>query len=361
MTVVTRREMIATMGGLTASAALGGHSMLCPEADGAAQPPHAKRQRPNVIIIIVDDQAYGDLSCTGNTALSTPNIDRLAEHGVRFSNHYGCPLCSPARASLLTGRYNYRSGVVDTSTGLSMMRPDEVTLAEALANNGYRTFISSKWHLGDNYPLRPIDRGFQESFIAKDAIVAGIANPPNNSLFNPILYYNERPQRTEGYITDIAFNAALDFIEKNRDHPYFVYLPTNVVHKPLEVAPHYSEPFKAKGLDDYTATLYGEMVNLDDNIGRLQAKLAQLGHIEDTIIFYTVDNGPIGERSPNEGPDGAQRYNLGLRGGKGMVWEGGIKLPLFVTWSSSLPAGGKWEKIVSHLDVFPTVLEMCGL
>lgn len=359
MAVITRREMIATMGSVTASAALG--DPLLARSKGDPQQDDAKKRRPNVIIIIVDDQALGDLSCMGNTTLNTPSIDHLAERGVAFSNHYGCPLCSPARASLLTGRYNYRTGVVDTSTGLSMMRPDELNLAEILGENGYRTFISSKWHLGDNYPLRPIDRGFHESLIAKDAIVAGIANPPNNSLFNPILYHNERPQRTEGYITDISFNAALEFIEAKQDQPYFVYLSTNVVHKPLQVAPRYSEPFKAKGLDDYTAMLYGEMVNLDENVGRLHAKLAQLGQIENTIILYTVDNGPIGERGPTQGPNGAHRYNLGLRGGKGMVWEGGIKLPLFVTWPSRLLPGKKCEQIVSHIDVFPTVLEMCGV
>jgi arylsulfatase A len=361
MTLITRREMLATMGSVTASAALGGQPILRSTTEGDARPGQAKRRRPNVILIIVDDQACGDLSCMGNTALSTPNIDRLAEAGLAFSNHYGCPLCSPARSSLLTGRYNYRTGVVHTSTGVSMMRPDEVNLAEVLGNNGYRTFISSKWHLGDNYPLRPIDHGFHESLIAKDAIVAGIANPPNNSLFNPILYHNERPEKTEGYITDISFNAAFEFMEANRDLPYFLYLPTNVVHKPLEVAPHYSDPFKSKGLDNYTATLYGEMVNLDENIGRLHAKLAQLGHAEDTVIVYTVDNGPIGERGSTDGPNGANRYNLGLRGGKGSIWEGGIKLPLFVTWPSRLSPGRKCEQIVSHIDVFPTVLEMCGV
>lgn len=360
MTEITRREMLATMGSVTASAAFG-EPILRSATERGAKAGGAKRRRPNVILIIVDDQAYGDLSCMGNTVLSTPDIDRLAEGGVAFSNHYGCPLCSPARSSLLTGRYNYRTGVVDTSTGVSMMRPDEVNLAEVLGSSGYRTFISSKWHLGDNYPLRPMDHGFQESLIAKDAIVAGIANPPNNSLFSPILYHNERPKKTEGYITDIAFNAAFEFMDANRDQPYFVYLPTNVVHKPLQVAPHYSEPFKAKGLDDYTATLYGEMVNLDENIGRLHAKLAQLGHTVDTIIIYTVDNGPIGERGVGYGPDGASRYNLGLRGGKGTIWEGGIKLPLFVTWPSHLTPGRKCEQIASHIDVFPTLLDMCGI
>jgi arylsulfatase A-like enzyme len=352
--------MIATMGGVTASAALGDHPLLLAE-EGPPRQSHTQRRKPNVILTVVDDQALGDLSCMGNSVLNTPNIDLLSEKGVAFPNHYGCPLCSPARASLLTGRYNYRTGVVDTSTGLSMMRPDEMNLAEVLGDNGYRTFISSKWHLGDNYPLRPIDHGFHESLIAKDAIVAGIANPPNNTLFNPTLYHNERPERTEGYITDIAFSAALEFIETNRDQPYFVYLPTNVVHKPLQVAPRYSEPFRANGLDNYTATLYGEMINLDENVGRLHAKLAELGQTEHTIILYTVDNGPIGERGPTQGPNGAHRYNLGLRGGKGMVWEGGIKLPLFIMWPSHLSPGKKCEQIASHIDVFPTVLEMCGV
>src|SRR5208283_3257450 len=135
---------------------------------------------------------------------------------------------------------------------LAMMRPDETTLAQRLASAGYRTAISAKWHLGDHYPLRPIDRGFHESLIAKDAIVAGISNAPANSLFNPILYHNEKPVKTEGYITDISFNAAMEFIEASRGRPFFVYLPTNVVHTPLEVAPQYSAPFKAMGLDDYT-------------------------------------------------------------------------------------------------------------
>jgi arylsulfatase A len=317
--------------------------------------------KPNVIIIIVDDQAYGDLGCMGNPKLQTPNIDRLFRESVWFPNHYGCPLCSPARASLLTGRYNYRTGVVDTSTGLSMLRQDEATLAEILSSAGYRTFISSKWHLGDNYPLRPIDRGFHESLIAKDAIVAGISNPPNNSLFSPILYHNEKPVKTHGYITDIAFNAALEFIEANRNGPFFVYLPTNVVHTPLQVAPHYTDPFRAMGLDDYTATLYGEIVNLDENVGRLAAKLEHLGLARETIIMYTVDNGPIGPHGFDNGPDGAHRYNLGLRGGKSSIWEGGIKLPLFVQWSGNLPVGMKCEQIVSHIDILPTVLEMCGV
>lgn len=361
MTVITRRDLIATMSSLTASAAFSSNPLLRTAGVRDGQANQGSRRRPNVVVIMVDDQALGDLSCMGNTALRTPNIDRLAESGVAFSSYYGCPLCSPARSSLLTGRYHYRTGVVDTSTGLSMMRPDEVNLAEVLGANGYRTFISSKWHLGDNYPLRPMDRGFQESLIAKDAIVAGIANPPNNSLFSPILYHNEQPVQTDGYITDIAFNAAFKFMEATRDQPYFLYLSTNVVHKPLQVARHYSEPFKAKGLDDYTATLYGEMVNLDENVGRLQAKLTQLGDTDDTIILYTVDNGPIGERGVGYGPDGASRYNLGLRGGKGTIWEGGIKLPLFVAWPSRLSSGKKCEQIASHIDVFPTVLEMCGV
>lgn len=354
----TRREVL----GAITSAAIPAAAAPVPATEQPVRSQEAKSARPNVIIIITDDQAYGDLGCMGNAKLSTPNIDRLFNEGVWFPNHYGCPLCSPARASLLTGRYNYRTGIVDTSTGLSMMRPDESTLAEILSRQGYKTAISAKWHLGDHYPLRPIDRGFHESLIAKDAIVAGISNAPGNTLFNPILYHNEKPVRTQGYITDISFHAALDFIEASLGHPFFVYLPTNVVHTPLEVAPHYSDPFKAMGLDDYTATLYGEVVNLDENIGRLTAKLAQLGIADNTITIYTVDNGPIGLDGVDvKSPDGAHRYNLGLRAGKNTVWEGGIKLPLFVHWPGTLPAGRKCEPIVSHIDVLPTVLELCGV
>lgn len=327
-----------------------------PEEDSKPRGP-----RPNVILIVVDDQGYGDLSCMGNPKLRTPNIDRLYRDGVWFPNHYGCPLCSPARASLMTGRYNYRTGVTDTSTGLAMMRPDETTLAQMLGQAGYRTGIFGKWHLGDHYPLRPLDRGFQESLICKDAIVAGIANAPTNSLFDPILYRNEKPAQTHGYITDITFNAALEFIEASRGAPFFAYVPTNVVHNPLAVAPHYSAPFKAMGFDDYTSTLYGVMVNLDENIGRFRARLEQLGLAGNTIIIYTVDNGPIGPHGADEGPRGPFRYNAGLRGGKGMVFEGGIKLPLFVTWPGKLQAGRQCPQIVSHIDILPTVLQVCGV
>ncbi|MGH9468993.1 MAG: arylsulfatase [Terriglobia bacterium] len=355
----TRRELFGTFGGAAASA--GALARLA----GAAPPrgPEAQGAKPNIIIILIDDQAYGDLSCTGNPKLRTPHIDRLSRDGVTFPNHYGCPLCSPARASLMTGRYNYRTGVVDTSTGLSMMRPNEVTMAQILRQAGYRTGIFSKWHLGDHCPLRPIDRGFEESLICRDAIVAGISNAPGNSLFNPILYHNEKPVRTQGYITDISFNAAMEFIEASRGQPFFVYLPTNVVHTPLQVAPRYSEPFKTMGFDDYTSTLYGEMVNLDENVGRLCAKLDELGLAKNTIIMYSVDNGPIGPNGVDVSPgtSGPGRYNAGLRGGKGTIYEGGIRLPFFVYWPRSLPAGRKSEQIVSHIDILPTVLDLCGL
>ncbi len=354
---ITRRQMLERIG--FAAVSTGAMSWLT--AGKAEERPQPRGPRPNVILIVIDDQAYGDLSCMGNPKLRTPNIDRLYRDGVWFPNHYGCPLCSPARASLMTGRYHYRTGVVDTSTGLAMMRPDETTLAQMLGHAGYRTGIFSKWHLGDHYPLRPIDRGFQESLICKDAIVAGIANPPNNSLFDPILYHNEEPVKTHGYITDISFNAAMDFIEGSRGEPFFVYLPTNVVHNPLAVAAHYSAPFKAMGFDDYTATLYGVMVNLDENVGRLRARLQHLGLTEDTIILYTVDNGPIGPHGADEGPLGPFRYNAGLRGGKGMVYEGGIKLPLFVAWPGKLERGRKCPQICSHIDIVPTVLQLCGV
>ncbi|MGH7995206.1 MAG: arylsulfatase [Opitutaceae bacterium] len=358
---LTRRQMLERVGFAAVSA--GAMSLLAAgKAEASPKPlPKPRGPRPNVVLIVIDDQGYGDLSCMGNPKLRTPNIDRLFEDSVSFPNHYGCPLCAPARASLMTGRYNYRTGVVDTSTGLAMMRPDETTLAQILSNDGYRTGIFSKWHLGDHYPLRPIDRGFQESLICKDAIVAGIANAPNNSLFDPILYHNGKPVKTHGYITDISFNAAMEFIEGRREEPFFVYLATNVVHSPLEVAPHYSDPFKAMGLDDYTATLYGEMVNLDENVGRLRSRLQQLGLAENTIVIYTVDNGPIGPHGVDEGPIGPYRYNAGLRGGKGTVFEGGIRLPLSIAWPGKIGGGRKCRRIVSHIDMLPTLLEMCGV
>jgi arylsulfatase A-like enzyme len=317
---------------------------------GAAALAAPRPRRPNVVLIITDDQGWGDLSIHGNPWLRTPHMDRIAREGVQFTQFHVMPVCSPTRSCLMTGRYNYRTGIVDTFLGRSMMYPDEVTLAEMLSAAGYRTGIFGKWHLGDNYPMRPIDQGFQEAVVLKGGGLGQPSDfPGGGSYFDPILLRNGQPERYAGYCTDIFTREALRFIESNRAAPFFVYLATNAPHSPLEIADAYVEPYRKMGVEEKTAKVYGMVANLDENIGRVLARLEQLKLADDTILIFLTDNGPAG-----------QRYNGGMRGAKGTVYEGGIRVPFFVRWPGVIKLGSQTDRLAAHIDVLPTLLEACG-
>lgn len=343
----SRREFLKTIGSATISASalsvlpsLG--MMGCVSGQG---------RRPNVVLILTDDQGYGDLGCQGNDKLKTPNIDMFYEDSVRFTNFNVCPLCSPTRASLMTGRYNYRTGVVDTWVGLGMMRSEEVTIAEAMVNAGYRTGIFGKWHLGDNYPLRAMDQGFQESLVHTDGMIGSIFDAPDNKYDDPALFHNGISKKYSGYCTDIFFNEALKFIEKESDSPFFAYISTNIPHYPLQISDHYSAPYRAMGLDNNTSRIYGMLTNLDENVGRLMQRLKDLRIDKDTLVIFMSDNGP-------EVP---LRYNAGLRGTKSTVYEGGIRVPFFIRWPETLKEGRDLPQIAAHNDVLPTLFELCKI
>lgn len=309
-----------------------------------------RARRPNVILIISDDQGYGDLSLHGNPHLKTPNLDRIGREGVQFTQFQVCPVCSPTRSSLMTGRYNYRTGVVDTYLGRSMMHPDEVTLPEILGRAGYRTGIFGKWHLGDNYPLRSIDQGFQESVVCTGGGLTQPSDPPGNTYFDPLLKHNGQWRKYKGYCTDIFFEAAARFIEENRARPFFTYLATNAPHDPLQIDEAYVTRFRAMGLDDATAKTYGMVKNIDDNAGRLLDQVTKLGLERDTLVMFLTDNGPQ-----------RQRYNAGMRGRKGTVYQGGIRVPCFARWPETLAPGRAVPNIAAHIDLLPTLLEACGV
>ncbi|MFN7920931.1 MAG: arylsulfatase [Bryobacteraceae bacterium] len=332
---LTRREWLA--------------ASLAPAAAPAVQTSRSRRP-PNVLIFITDDQGYGDVSLHGNPVLQTPNLDRIGREGMQFTQFQVCPVCSPTRSSLMTGRYNYRTGVVDTYLGRSMMHPDEVTMAEYLGKAGYRTGIFGKWHLGDNYPLRSIDQGFQESIVCKGGGVGQPSDPPGNSYFDPILQNMGKEQKYPGYCTDIFFQQGMEFLERNRRHPWFLYLPTNAPHDPLTIADKYVDPFRGKGLDDATAKTYGMVANIDENAGKLLAKLRELKLEENTILIYLTDNGP--QRN---------RFNGGMRGIKGTPYQGGIRVPFFLRWPGRVRPGTKADRAAAHIDVLPTILEACGV
>src|SRR5262245_2707587 len=194
----------------------------------------AEAKGPNVLVIITDDQGHGDLGFHGNPKIRTPHLDQLARQSVQLTYFYVSPVCSPTRSSLMTGRYNYRTGVVDTFLGRSLMYPDEVTLAEMLGAAGYRTGIFGKWHLGDNYPMRPIDQGFQEALVLRGGGIGQPSDPPGgSSYFDPVLQHNGRQEKKAGYCSDVYTDAALEFIKAGSDRPFFVYLPFNCPHAPL--------------------------------------------------------------------------------------------------------------------------------
>jgi len=310
----------------------------------------AAERRPNVVLILTDDQGYGDLGMHGNDKIRTPNMERIAREGVQFTQFHVCPVCSPTRSSLLTGRYNYRTGVVDTFLGRSMMYPDEITLAEILRDAGYRTGLFGKWHLGDNYPLRAIDQGFEEVVAIRGGGLGQPSDyPGSKGYFDPILMHNGQPKRYQGYCNDIYTQEALRFIEANRERPFFLYLPTNLPHAPLEVPDSYVEPYRKMGLEDRDARAYGMIANIDENIGRVLQKLDDLKLASHTIVIFMSDNGPQW-----------RRYNAGMRGQKGTVYQGGIRVPFFLRWPGRVKPGTKVDRIAAHIDVLPTLAEACG-
>lgn len=314
MPAQTRREFMKSMGAAALSTAL-----LSAYPGIASASKDTSNKRPNIVMILTDDQGYGDIGCHGNDILKTPNIDTLARDGVEFTNFCVYPVCSPTRAGLMTGRYCYRTGVTDTWLGRSMMYPDEFTIAEALKTAGYKNGIFGKWHLGDNYPMRAIDQGFDESVICRGGGLSQPSGPPNNGYFDPILELNGVPFKSKGYCTDIFTDATIDYITRHKDKPFFTYVAYNAPHVPLEIDEKYVAPYKSVGLDDVTAATYGMIANIDYNVGRIMQTLHDLKLEENTILIFFTDNGP---QYP--------RYNSGLRDVKGSVYEGGIHVPFFI-------------------------------
>jgi len=326
----------------------------------------------NVLIVITDDQGYGDLGVHGNPVIKTPKLDAFAKQSVWLKNFYVSPVCSPTRASLLTGQYNYRTGVVDTFIGRSLMRPDVKTLSEYLAAAGYRTGLFGKWHLGDNYPLRPEDRGFQETLWCQGGGLAQPSDPPQTesktAYFDPILVQNGKPVKTKGYCTDVFTDAAVQFISAESKKPFFAYVAFNAPHGPFQVPDDLAAPYRkldltAKGFPqigqpwatgkvnaEEIARAYGMVENIDTNFGRMMKALDDAKLADDTIVIFMTDNGP-----------GGARFNSGLRNRKGTVYEGGIRVPCYVRWPAQSKAAATIEPPIAHIDVTPTLLSMCGV
>lgn len=326
---------------------------------------------PNVIIIMTDDQGYGDFGITGNPHVRTPNIDAFATENIRFTNFYVSPVCAPTRSSLMTGRYSLRTGIRDTYNGGAIMASNEVTIAEMLAQADYKSGIFGKWHLGDNYPSRPSDQGFDESLIHLSGGMGQVGDittyfKGDTSYFDPVLWHNNEKQAYTGYCSDIFTNEAINFIEKNKETPFFCYLAFNAPHTPLQVPDAYYQPYKnidpsagfendkrprtamtEKDKED-ARKVYAMVTNIDDNFGKLLKKLDELNIADDTLIIFMTDNGPQ-----------QVRYVDGMRGRKGNVYQGGVRVPFYLRYPSSKIKNKDIETTAAHIDILPTLAQMC--
>lgn len=333
-------------------------------AHGAA----AAARRPNVILIMTDDQGYGDIGRHGNTMIRTPRLDRLHDESVRLTNFHVDPTCSPTRAALLTGRYSTRTGVWHTVMGRSLMYRDEVTVADVFAANGYRTGIFGKWHLGDTYPLRPQDRGFHETVIHGGGGVGQTPDYWGNDYADDRYQVNGEWKPFAGYCTDVFFGEALKFIERQREQPFFVYLPTNVPHSPYIVPERYQRAYLERGVPPAMAAFYGMIENLDEHVGQLLDRLKVLGLEDNTIVIFMTDNGSSEGvlRTKAAGADDANwtGFNAGMRGTKGTEYDGGHRVPFFIRWPARGIGGRNAHDVAplaAHFDVLPTLVELAGL
>ena len=317
------------------------------------------QSRPNILLMMTDDQGYGDVGCHGNPYIKTPHLDALAKESCEMTHFFTYPSCSPTRAGLMTGHYPYRTGVVGVTQTSHLMNTEEVTIAEMLSEVGYRTGIFGKWHLGDNYPMRPSDQGFQESLVHKGGGIGQASDPPNNSYFDPILEHNNVPTTYKGYCDDIFTDAALDFISQSSEQPFFAYVATNLPHFPLDVPDERAEPYRKMGLHEDNARTYGMITNIDDNVGRLLNRLEELGLADNTIVVFLSDNGPRTRRTKNDVYPG--RYVANLRGTKTSVYENGTRVPFFIRWPNRLPKGKKIDTMGAMIDVLPTLLDACDI
>ncbi len=317
---------------------------------GQADPPH---RHPNVLVILADDQGWGDLSLNGNTNLRTPNLDRLGREGAVFDYFYVQPVCSPTRAEFLTGRYHPRGGVRDVTRGGERLNLDESTIAQAFQKAGYATGLFGKWHNGSQYPYHPLARGFGEFY--------GFTSGHWGIYFDPPLEHNGQWVRGQGYIADDLTERAMRFIEGHQGRPWFCYLAFNTPHSPFEVPDRFFDRFRQAELalryegpqkEDLAVTRAALAMceNIDWNVGRLLEALDRLGLSDHTVVVYFSDNGP-----------NSWRWNGGMRGRKGSTDEGGVRSPCLIRWPGHIRPATRIDRIAAAIDLLPTLAELAGL
>ena len=316
--------------------------------------PAAEPARPNIILVLTDDQGYGDLACHGHRYLKTPNLDRLHAQSTRLTDFHASPTCSPTRAALMSGRAPFKNGITHTILERERMTLKATTIAQVLKTAGYTTGIFGKWHLGDEDPYQPGRRGFDETFIhggggIGQAYPGSCADAPDNKYFDPVIRHNGTFVQTKGYCTDVFFQQALGWIKDHRAKPFFAYLATNAAHAPFICPEEYQKPYEDKTNSKARAAFYGMITNIDDNVGRLLRKLDEWKLTDNTLLVFMTDNG-----------SDAGDFPAGMRGNKATLHEGGSRVPAFFRLPGRIPAGRDVDVLTRHIDIFPTIAELAG-
>lgn len=322
---------------------------------GCANGKGGKKNQPNIILVMTDDQGYGDLGCHGHPFLKTPNLDKLYSQSTRFTDFHVSPTCAPTRSALMSGRVPFKNGVTHTILERERMALSSTTIAEVLKTAGYTTGIFGKWHLGDADAYQPDRRGFDEVFIhggggIGQSYPGTCADTPGNGYFDPVIKHNNTFVQTKGYCTNIFFQQGLSWIEQSKDRPFFAYIVTNAPHSPYLVADKYKAMYEGK-CPDKSAAFLGMVTNIDDNMGLLMKKLDEWDLANDTLLIFMTDNGSAA---------GARVYNYGMKGGKGTANEGGTRVPLFFRLPGKIKAGVDVDRLARHYDMFPTLAKFAG-
>ena len=312
---------------------------------------------PNIVLVMTDDQGYGDLGCTGNPFVKTPHLDTFYAQSVRFTDFHVSPTCAPTRAALMTGRHEFKNGVTHTILERERLTLKATTLAQVLKDAGYSTGIFGKWHLGDEADYRPERRGFDEVYIhggggIGQTFPGSCGDAPGNRYFNPVLWHNGRFVKTSGYCTDLFFGEATTWIDRQRrkSQPFFAYVALNAAHAPLECPEAYFKRYRGQ-VSDLAAKFYGMIENIDDQFGALMQKLEAWGLTDNTLVVFLTDNG---------GTVGVEHFNGGRRGGKNTPYQGGTRVPSFWRWPAGFRGGKDCGVLSAHIDILPTLAEITG-
>ena len=318
------------------------------------------KKQPNVIIVITDDQGYGDIAAHGNPLVKTPALDKFYNNSTRLTDFHVGPTCAPSRSGLMTGKYANRVGVWHTIGGVSILRKEEVTLANVFQNNGYKTAMFGKWHLGDNYPSRPQDKGFEYTVSHGGGGVGQTPDYWNNDYFDDVYLKNGIPTQYKGYCTDVWFDEAIKFIEDKKDKPFFAYISTNAPHLPYNVPKEYYDKYKDLDIPEFQKIFYGMITNVDDNFAKLQQKLKELKIDDNTIVVFMTDNGTASGYKTVDGK--LYGFNAGMKGTKNSEYEGGHRVPFFISYPNMNIKGGKdINELTAHIDVLPTLASLCNI